>query len=308
VAQALALRDAPPALITRRAAALRGRARARARRPVGYGVGFSCRPSSVIAGPSRCPGSSGASCRRSRWLTTRGVWADARRARTPAGRLQVGAAGPLLNLPLAVWMLVTDTPTLAFVLAFPVILTSSMWIGPGASTVQDLVLPRMRGSVSAAYLLVVTFIGLALGPYTVGRLSVAFGDLRSALLCALTAGKWRPPPPRRRIATAAHDEATGCLRSAGSVALGPGARCPGFPRAHDAGLPDSASGAGQQSMGPVPAARAASRRDREAAHLRARGSASRPARPISSGAKPTRRAAIHPHAGAGGRVASGAPR
>jgi hypothetical protein len=33
----------------------------------------------------------------------------------------------------------------------------------------------------------VTFIGLALGPYTIGRLSVAFGDLRPALLWALLA-------------------------------------------------------------------------------------------------------------------------
>ena len=49
-------------------------------------------------------------------------------------------------------------------------------------------LPRMRGTASAAYLLVVTFIGLALGPYTVGRLSVALGDLRAAVLCALGAG------------------------------------------------------------------------------------------------------------------------
>ena len=62
-----------------------------------------------------------------------------------------------------------------------------MWIGPGASTVQDLVLPRMRATASAAYLLVVTFIGLALGPYVVGRLSVALGSLRTALLLGLTA-------------------------------------------------------------------------------------------------------------------------
>jgi hypothetical protein len=46
----------------------------------------------------------------------------------------------------------------------------------------------MRGSASAAYLLVVTFVGLALGPYTIGRLSVALGDLRIALLCSLVAG------------------------------------------------------------------------------------------------------------------------
>ena len=44
---------------------------------------------------------------------------------------------------------------------------------------------RLRGTASAAYLLVVTFIGLALGPYTIGRLSVALGDLRSAMLWAL---------------------------------------------------------------------------------------------------------------------------
>jgi hypothetical protein len=84
-------------------------------------------------------------------------------------------------------MLETDSSLLAFALVFPLTMCSSLWIGPGASTVQDLVLPRMRGSASAAYLLVVTFIGLALGPYTVGRLSVALGDLRTALLCALIA-------------------------------------------------------------------------------------------------------------------------
>ena len=33
----------------------------------------------------------------------------------------------------------------------------------------------------------VTFIGLALGPYTIGRLSVALGDLRGAMLTALAA-------------------------------------------------------------------------------------------------------------------------
>jgi hypothetical protein len=53
--------------------------------------------------------------------------------------------------------------------------------------VQDLVLPRMRASASAAYLLVVTFVGLALGPYTVGRISLALGNLRAAILCALCA-------------------------------------------------------------------------------------------------------------------------
>ena len=61
-----------------------------------------------------------------------------------------------------------------------------MWIGAGASTVQDLVLPRMRAVASAFYLLVLTFVGLALGPYTVGQLSdLPSGDLALAMRIAL---------------------------------------------------------------------------------------------------------------------------
>ena len=42
------------------------------------------------------------------------------------------------------------------------------------------------GAQAAAYLLVVTFVGLAMGPYTIGQLSDAFG-LRTALLSGLAA-------------------------------------------------------------------------------------------------------------------------
>jgi hypothetical protein len=99
----------------------------------------------------------------------------------------VGLVNALAPLPIAEWMLWTDSDGLVYVLAFPLSLATSLWIGPGASTVQDLVLPRMRAVASAAYLLVVTFVGLALGPYTIGRLSVALGDLRLAMACALVA-------------------------------------------------------------------------------------------------------------------------
>ncbi len=83
-------------------------------------------------------------------------------------------------------MLTTESTTLALALNIPLSMASSMWIGVGASTVQDLVLPRMRATASAAYLLVVTFVGLAMGPYTIGQLSDAFG-LRTALLWGLAA-------------------------------------------------------------------------------------------------------------------------
>jgi len=118
-------------------------------------------------------------------VTLGGVLADRLRQRHPNGRLFVGIATAVLTVPFAVAMVTTPSVPLAYALNFPLALFSSMWIGAGASTVQELVLPRMRASASAAYLLVVTFIGLAMGPYGVGRLSVALGSLREALLWGL---------------------------------------------------------------------------------------------------------------------------
>ena len=91
----------------------------------------------------------------------------------------------MLPIPFALWLLNTSNTPLAYVLNGVVILVGSMYIGPGISTVQDLLLPRMRATGSAAYLLAVTFIGLGLGPYAIGRLSEALGDLALALQLAL---------------------------------------------------------------------------------------------------------------------------
>jgi hypothetical protein len=43
----------------------------------------------------------------------------------------------------------------------------------------------MRGVATAAFLLLNTLIGLALGPYVMGRLSVACGDLRVGISLGL---------------------------------------------------------------------------------------------------------------------------
>jgi len=116
-----------------------------------------------------------------------GILADRWRRRSVYGRLWVALLTAALPVPLAIWMLTTDSTTVALALTFPLLILTSMWIGPGASTVQDLVLPRMRGTASAAYILMLTFIGLALGPYTIGYLSVATGSLRTALYLGLVA-------------------------------------------------------------------------------------------------------------------------
>ncbi len=123
------------------------------------------------------------------WLgvTFGGILADRLRRTSPKGRLLVGMLNAVLPVPVALAVLWVSDTTVALILAFPLYASSAMWLGPGASTVQDLVLPRMRAVASAAYLLVVTLIGLAMGPYTLGRLSVATGSLRIALSLGLLA-------------------------------------------------------------------------------------------------------------------------
>ena len=68
---------------------------------------------------------------------------------------------------------------LRFVL-YSVVLTG--WLPPLYAILYDQVLPRMRGITSSVYLLAGTIIGLGLGPYIVGLLSEATGDLRTAML------------------------------------------------------------------------------------------------------------------------------
>jgi len=113
--------------------------------------------------------------------------ADAGRRRAAHGRLWVAGLAALLLLPLLPWMLATPSTTLALVLNAPVSMAGSMWIGVGAATVQDLVLPRMRATASVAYLVVVTVLGLVVGPYRIGSLSDGLGSLRHAMLLGLVA-------------------------------------------------------------------------------------------------------------------------
>jgi MFS family permease len=56
------------------------------------------------------------------------------------------------------------------------------WLPPLYAILYDQVLPRMRGITASVYLLAATIIGLGLGPYVVGMLSDATGDLRTAML------------------------------------------------------------------------------------------------------------------------------
>jgi MFS family permease len=196
---------------------------------VGYGIGFWAPPFFVrVHGVAEAQVGLilGGTAAVAGWLGTTlgGLWADRWRRTNPAGRLYVGVATGLLTPPLAVWLFTTNNTGLAYALNFPVLVFVSMWIGPGASTVQELVLPRMRGTASAAYLLVVTFIGLALGPYVIGRLSVATGSLRAALLLGLIAHVAGVALLLLAARHVARDEASRVMRAraAGEPGLGAG--------------------------------------------------------------------------------------
>ncbi len=193
-AQSLALRDPPAFTLIFRTPTLRYAAPGFAFLAfTGYGIGFWTPPFFIrIHGVSTAEAGTilGLTAAVAGWLGVMlgGLWADRWRQQRPNARLLVGICTAMLPVPFAIWMLTTESRLVAYVLNFFVGVGASMWLGAGASTVQDLVLPRMRAIASAAYLLCLTFIGLALGPYTVGRISVALDDdLRSAMLLGLCA-------------------------------------------------------------------------------------------------------------------------
>jgi len=116
-----------------------------------------------------------------------GIVSDLWRKKTALGRIWLIMTAVVVPIPPFIAMFLTDNVTLFFVLFFPVNLLSTMWIGAAASTLQDLVLPRMRGAATAAYFLGTTIIGLGLGPYYVGVVSDVAGGLRYGLLAILAA-------------------------------------------------------------------------------------------------------------------------
>lgn len=126
-------------------------------------------------------------------VTAGGVLADWLKVRTPNGRLYIGFITVIFTAPGLLIMLYTDSLMLAFLMNFAYHIPASMWVGIPSATATDLVMPRMRAVATAYFLLMNTFIGLALGPYVIGRLSDAMlqlgqteaSALRSAIALAL---------------------------------------------------------------------------------------------------------------------------
>ncbi|MDP6377866.1 MAG: MFS transporter [Pseudomonadales bacterium] len=104
-------------------------------------------------------------------ITLGGVLADHLKRRFPGGRLILGYITILGTIPFLLWLVYTDSLATAYILNFFLTAFAASAGGVPPSTAADLVLPRMRAVAGAYFILVNTFLGLALGPYTIGLIS-----------------------------------------------------------------------------------------------------------------------------------------
>jgi len=107
-------------------------------------------------------------------ITLGGWLGDTFRARTRKGRMYVGYISIVFMIPCAAVFAYTESAVIAYVASFFFSLVSPLWVAIPPATVNDLVLPRMRALASAFYIVMPTFIGLALGPYMMGFVSDQF--------------------------------------------------------------------------------------------------------------------------------------
>jgi MFS family permease len=113
-----------------------------------------------------------------------GVLGDWFRKRHAAGRVYVMLIAMVGSL-VSGWLIYhSDNINTFFLLAGINLFVHIMWLGPCAASIQDLVLPRMRGTATAVFFIATSIVGLGLGPYIVGLVSDVTGDLRFALLSA----------------------------------------------------------------------------------------------------------------------------
>lgn len=110
-----------------------------------------------------------------------GHLSDLWKRRDARGRVFVCMLAVIISAPLALYMFSIESFALYCVLAACVYFSNSMWVGSAVAAYQDLVLPRMRGTIGATYLLGATMLGLALGPYFVGKMATVTGSLRHGL-------------------------------------------------------------------------------------------------------------------------------
>lgn len=99
-----------------------------------------------------------------------------------SGRAYVALFAMGISPILSFWVYMAPDASSFYMRFIPYSLVLTGWLPPLYAILFDQVLPRMRGVTSSTYLLASTIIGLGMGPYLVGLISDASGDLRTAML------------------------------------------------------------------------------------------------------------------------------
>lgn len=114
-----------------------------------------------------------------------GRLSDVWKARNPRGRVYtclIAAIVPALVIPV---MFTSDNFT-TYALVSPIAyFFVNMWVGSTVATYQDMVISRMYGLISATYLIGSTMVGLAIGPYTSGKVATVFDSLQAGVFSLL---------------------------------------------------------------------------------------------------------------------------
>jgi MFS family permease len=107
------------------------------------------------------------------------------KCRDARGRIFVGLLSAILPIPFLLVMFTSESFYLYAIMSPFVYFLCTMWVGPAVAAYQDFVLPQMRGIAGATYLLGSTMVGLALGPYMTGKVSVLTASLATGVLSML---------------------------------------------------------------------------------------------------------------------------
>lgn len=100
-----------------------------------------------------------------------GVIADRWGQSQPRARAYVSMSGALLAIPFNAASVLLADHRLALLSFLPATVFSTLWFGPAASIVQDLVPPAMRSLAAAVFIFILTIIGLGAGPQVIGILN-----------------------------------------------------------------------------------------------------------------------------------------
>jgi MFS family permease len=111
-----------------------------------------------------------------------GVITDRWKRRDPRAPIWAGLIGLIASMPGLAIMMSTHSLPKFLVGYFFFSLFATGWSSAYAALVQDLVLPRMRGTAAAAFSLVILVVASATGPYWAGKISAMTHSLRVGLL------------------------------------------------------------------------------------------------------------------------------